>query len=56
MIEEVNLCHSDKMADKIAGVIVDFMYKSKVNLKVAVETLISHGNCYTIIETRQDLY
>ena len=51
MIEKVNPCHPDKVADRIAGAIVDLAYKSEVNPKVAVEVLIGHGNCHVIIET-----
>lgn len=51
MIEKVNPCHPDKVADRIAGAIVDLAYKNEVNPKVAVEVLIGHGNCHVIIET-----
>lgn len=51
MIEKINPCHPDKVADRIAGAIVDLAYKSEVNPKVAVEVLIGHGNCHVIIET-----
>lgn len=51
MIERVNPKHSDKLADRIAGAIVDLAYTKEENPKVAVETLIGHGNCYIIAES-----
>lgn len=51
MIEKVNPCHPDKVADRIAGAIVDLAYESEENPKIAVEVLIGHGVCHTIIET-----
>lgn len=51
MIEKVNPCHPDKVADRIAGAIVDLAYENKEDPKVAVEVLIGHGQCNIIIET-----
>lgn len=51
MFEKVNPCHPDKMADRIAGAIVDLAYKENENPKIAVEVLIGHGVCHAIIET-----
>ena len=51
MIEKVNPSHPDKMADRIAGAIVDLAYKNNSNPKIAVEVLIGHGKCHAIIET-----
>ena len=51
MIEKVNPSHPDKVADRIAGAIVDLAYKKNKNPKVAVEVLIGHNNCSVIIET-----
>ncbi|WP_029502425.1 S-adenosylmethionine synthetase N-terminal domain-containing protein [Lachnoclostridium phytofermentans] len=51
MYEKVNPCHPDKVADRIAGAIVDLAYADNNNLKIAVEVLIGHGVCHTIIET-----
>lgn len=51
MIEKVNPKHPDKLADRIAGAIVDLAYKKAENPRVAVEVLIGHGECYIIIET-----
>ena len=51
MIEKVNPSHPDKVADRIAGVIVDLAYSKQDNPKVAVEVLIGHKVCHIIIET-----
>ena len=51
MIEKVNPSHPDKIADRIAGAIVDLAYTKQENPKVAVEVLIGHGRCHLIIET-----
>ena len=51
MFEKVNPCHPDKLADRIAGAIVDLAYKNDKNPRIAVEVLIGHGKCYVIAET-----
>ncbi len=51
MIEKVNPCHPDKVADRIAGAIVDLAYSVEDDPKIAVEVLIGHGVCHAIIET-----
>ena len=51
MFEKVNPAHPDKMADRIAGAIVDLAYKQADNPRIAVEVLIGHGNCHIIAET-----
>lgn len=51
MFEKVNPSHPDKVADRIAGAIVDLAYNIEDNPKVAVEVLIGHGVCHAIIET-----
>jgi len=56
MIEKVNPCHPDKVADRIAGAVVDLAYEVDENPKVAVEVLIGHGKCHAIIETTVKLY
>lgn len=55
MIEKVNPCHPDKMADRIAGALVDLAYKKADNPKIAVEVLIGHGKCHIIAETSINL-
>ena len=47
------MCHPDKVADRIAGAIVDLVYKKskKENPRVAVEVLIGHGKCHIIAES-----
>lgn len=56
MIEKVNPCHPDKVADRIAGAIVDLAYKTEKDPKIAVEVLIGHGVCYLIVETNADIF
>lgn len=51
MIEKVNPSHPDKVADRIAGAIVDLAYRKVENPKVAVEVLIGHGVCNVIVES-----
>lgn len=51
MIEKVNPKHPDKVADRIAGAIVDLAYTKGENPKVAVEVLIGHGVCTIITES-----
>ncbi len=51
MFEKVNPTHPDKVADRIAGAIVDLAYKQADNPRIAVEVLIGHGNCHIIAET-----
>lgn len=53
MIEKVNPSHPDKVADRIAGAIVDLAYSKNENSKIAVEILIGHGKCNIIIETSE---
>ena len=43
MFEKVNPAHPDKIADRIAGAIVDLAYNESANPKIAVEVLIGHG-------------
>ena len=50
MFEKVNPCHPDKVADRIAGVLVDLAYKKAENPRIAVEVLIGHGVCHIIAE------
>lgn len=51
MIEKVNPAHPDKIADRIAGAIVDLAYKTSENARIAAEVLIGHGLCQIIAET-----
>lgn len=53
MIEKVNPMHPDKVADRIAGAIVDMAYAESDNPKVAVEVLIGHGVCHIITESSE---
>lgn len=51
MFEKVNPSHPDKVADRIAGAIVDLAYTREEAPKIAVEVLIGHGLCVVIIES-----
>ena len=55
MFEKVNPMHPDKIADRIAGAIVDLAYKVEENPKIAVEVLIGHGVCHIIAESSVDI-
>lgn len=51
MIEKVNPCHPDKVADRIAGALVDLAYEKVENPKIAVEVLLGHGVVNLIVES-----
>ena len=51
MFEKVNPRHPDKVADRIAGALVDLAYRAEANPRIAVEVLIGHGVCHIIAET-----
>ena len=55
MFEKVNPAHPDKIADRIAGAIVDLAYKAEKDPKIAVEVLIGHGVCHIIAESSVDI-
>ena len=51
MFEKVNPQHPDKVADRIAGAIVDIAYKRDQSPKIAVEVLLGHNKALVMIET-----
>lgn len=51
MYERVSPAHPDKLADRIAGALVDLAYEMQESPKIAVEVLLGHGNCYIIYES-----
>ncbi len=51
MFEKVNPSHPDKIADRIAGALVDMAYRKAKAPRIAVEVLIGHGMCNIICET-----
>ena len=55
MIEKVNPGHPDKLADRIAGAIVDLAYAKEPDPRIAVEVLIGHGKCHVVIESSVQL-
>ena len=55
MFEKVNPQHPDKVADRIAGAMVDIAYSKNPNAKMACEVLIGHGLCTIITETSEHI-
>ena len=55
MYEKVNPMHPDKLADRIAGALVDMAYQNERAPKIAVEVLLGHGTCTVIAETSTPL-
>lgn len=51
MFEKVNKSHPDKIADRIAGALVDLAYSRQSDPKVAVEVLIGHSLCHIVAES-----
>lgn len=51
MFEKVNPSHPDKIADRIAGALVDLAYTKQDNPRISVEVLIGHNLCTIISET-----
>lgn len=51
MFEKVSKFHPDKIADRIAGALVDLTYLKDNTSKVAIEVLIGHGKVFIINET-----
>ena len=56
MFEKVNAGHPDKMADRLAGAVVDLVYEragglTKANPRVACEVMAGHGRVDVQIET-----
>lgn len=49
--EKVSPMHPDKIADRIAGALVDYCYTQDENPKCAFEVLIGHGSCFITGET-----
>lgn len=49
--EKVSPNHPDKVADRIAGALVDYCYKKQKNPKCAFEVLVGHGYCFITAES-----
>ena len=49
--EKVSPMHPDKIADRIAGALVDYCYAKEENPKCAFEVLIGHNACFITGET-----
>ena len=55
MYEKVNPAHPDKIADRIAGALVDLAYAQEPDPRIAVEVLLGHHVCHIIAETSTHL-
>jgi S-adenosylmethionine synthetase len=55
MFEKVSPNHPDKIADRIAGAIVDLCYTKSHDPKVACEVLIGHGEAGIQVETSEQI-
>lgn len=51
MFEKVNKYHPDKVADRVAGAIVDKAYELSAEPHIAVEVLLGHNHGLIIVET-----
>lgn len=51
IFEKVNPSHPDKIADRIAGALVDLAYRKNEKPKIAAEVLIGHNDANIIIES-----
>ena len=49
------MAHPDKIADRIAGALVDYCYKQEQNPKCAFEVLIGHNACFITGETSVEI-
>ena len=49
MFEKVNPSHPDKLADRIAGALVDYAYTKEHDPRIAAEVLLGHGKCHICI-------
>lgn len=56
MIEKVNPSHPDKVADRIAGALVDYCYTQQETPKCAFEVLIGHNKALIIAETSVSIH
>lgn len=56
MFEKVNPSHPDKLADRIAGAMVDLAYTRSKRPQIAVEVLLGHGECKIIAEMSPDIH
>ena len=54
MFEKVSPSHPDKLADRIAGAIVDLAYTKAKNPRIATEVLLGHGKATVMIESSED--
>ncbi len=50
MIEKVNPSHPDKLADRIAGAIVDLAYSDAPNPRITADVVLDRGQCRVMID------
>ena len=55
MFEKVSPSHPDKLADRIAGAIVDLAYTKAKNPRIATEVLLGHGEADIQVETSEQI-
>ena len=55
MFEKVSPAHPDKIADRIAGAVVDLAYTKAKNPRIATEVLLGHGECNIQVETSEQI-
>lgn len=55
MFEKVSPSTPNKIADRVAGAIVDLAYKLYQDPKISVEVLLGHDVCDIIIESREEI-
>lgn len=51
MFEKVTPSHPDKLADRIAGALVDMAYQAEYDPRIAVEVLLGHEVCAIVYES-----
>lgn len=50
MIEKVNPSHPDKLADRIAGAVVDLAYAKTPSPWITADVLLSRGRCHVLVD------
>lgn len=53
--EVVSPAHPDRIADRIAGALVDLAYSKNHKATMAAEVMVGHGKAYVIVETSEDI-
>lgn len=53
--EVVSPAHPDRIADRIAGALVDLAYSKSTEATMAAEVMVGHGKAYVIVETSENI-